>query len=661
MEYLWNRTEKLEGSENNGGSTISSCVEQFIGGISDILSLENILEATASILEDDEDENELEDVLLIQCGDKNPCSVDGDGDKCQSDSQTEKEPPENGQSEVSVSDHNLTEILADDVTVKDNHETAQDSSNLKPSEDTIAVHHLSSTQEEHEKIRNDSSEVRDDSSPQKPSPQTITSATSEDIDKGDHDLRLLSGPETSHKEEGPATESVLMEKEVPTTEFSKVPQIESKTPTAVLNHTSDLPQENILHDTTSPASGQQHEMADQMMDLRISQPELGEMSATVSPSPGGEDVEEGDTCNPLTDVSSTEQPEGESAKLQTGDFNLSPAPQMMETILEEEDSSSPLQTNSMTHVSPCESDPVHTEPEPEPEQEREPEPEASSSPVGLPTAPQDHSQDQQDSPASDEPEGGDTAPPAPAPALERADREAVSPEDSKGTPSTEQQSVSSTEPDSHSPEEPPGQAPTTTTTAATATTTLHQDEQPGDQPPAPAPQAPAPEPGVLPPASLHATPESPNSGLKAPDFAAVGQEVTSMEQKGKEASSADKPRTDALKVNREEQPSGQPIPGQYGKPQPIGEQRDKPVPEEDRSDKEEAELEFVEREDHEECGNDAQRENGAQSSQSTQSLGEIASTDGQPANKKYNTVCYRKIKKGNTKQRIDEFESMMSF
>ncbi|XP_076872167.1 uncharacterized protein ermn [Brachyhypopomus gauderio] len=31
-----------------------------------------------------------------------------------------------------------------------------------------------------------------------------------------------------------------------------------------------------------------------------------------------------------------------------------------------------------------------------------------------------------------------------------------------------------------------------------------------------------------------------------------------------------------------------------------------------------------------------------------------------PAVSKYNTVCYRKIKKGNTRQRVDEFESMMS-
>lgn len=41
---------------------------------------------------------------------------------------------------------------------------------------------------------------------------------------------------------------------------------------------------------------------------------------------------------------------------------------------------------------------------------------------------------------------------------------------------------------------------------------------------------------------------------------------------------------------------------------------------------------------------------------SDMSSGQIS---GPPASK-YNTVCYRKIKRGNTKQRIDEFEFMMN-
>lgn len=146
------------------------------------------------------------------------------------------------------------------------------------------------------------------------------------------------------------------------------------------------------------------------------------------------------------------------------------------------------------------------------------------------------------------------------------------------------------------------------------------------------------------------------------DSAAVGQEVTSMEQKGEEASSADDPSRDVPQVNGEEEPRQPPIIERHGKPvseesshQPVVEQLIEPELVEARGDKNEQEPEIEAKEDNEENGYDE-----TQSSLSTQSLEETASTDNQTPRTKYNTVCYRKIKKGNTKQRIDEFESMMN-
>lgn len=509
MEFLWSRQEKLEGPDNNGGSTISTCVEQLIGGITDILSLENILEATASILEDDEDENELEDELLLQCGTMKACVVDEDNDKYQSDTQTKDKLSFNLQPAISdntepLSGNNLTEIQTDKDTAEDNYVTIQNNQNLKPSDDRIAVHQTSSISQEYKEATNENSA-------QTPSPDAINGTFPENIEKGDQDLILNSNTGTANKEEGPTTELVSHEKEASTTssDNNKVQSETVSPPADTLDHPIDLPLENILSEANNPPTDTvQQESVDQSLSSSMSPAEPEEANATTSSTPNGEDMQKSDACNscpptPSTDVPETE-PEGETVK--AGDFDFSPLLQM-ETIVDEDISN--VIPDSVIHTVPqiisSESDPVHTDTDTELKPDTQTESVSSSSPVAPLSSAPAHCQDQQGAPASDEPEGGQTASPH-APSSEQGDKEA-----SRGAPinGEQQQPVSSTEPDTHSITEPPGQEPVVTTASEL------QDQQPGDQPPAAALLASAPELATLPADGLHATPESPPSGLTA--------------------------------------------------------------------------------------------------------------------------------------------------
>lgn len=534
MEFLWSRQEKLEGTDNKGGATISSCVEQLIGGISDILSLENILEATASILEDDEDENELEDELLLQCGSGKACGVDKEGDECPFDTQTKEELSSNVQPAISdstepVSGHNPTEILTDNETAEDNHVTVQNNQDLKPSDNT-PVHQPSL-------ISQECQEPSKESYAQTPSPDAINGTLSENTEKCDHSLVFDSNKGTAHREEEHARELVSNEREVSTTS-SDINTVQSEqaanSHADTLDQTIDLPQENILIEATSPQieTRVQEEMVDQSVGLSMLEAEPEEVSATMSPTPGGEDMQESDAGNPgsfplTADPVSNTEPEGESDK--AGDSNLSPVPKMMETIVEEDNVSSKSVLDTVPQISPSEPDPEHaytdaklnqissSELDPEhtdtdaqlnPDTDTEPKP--SSSPIGPLSSTLAHSQDQQGALVSDEPEGGQTAPPN-APALEQGDGE-----DYRRAPidGEQQLPVTFTDPDTHSLTEPPEQEPVVTAAAAKL-----QDQESGDQPPAPepAPLVPAPEPAsqLLPPDSLHAKPENLPLGLTA--------------------------------------------------------------------------------------------------------------------------------------------------
>ncbi|KAL7890657.1 hypothetical protein AOLI_G00001330 [Acnodon oligacanthus] len=164
---------------------------------------------------------------------------------------------------------------------------------------------------------------------------------------------------------------------------------------------------------------------------------------------------------------------------------------------------------------------------------------------------------------------------------------------------------------------------------------------PSPVPPQPTDHTPEPEP-----------PAGPQSNSDQ-DSAAVGQEGTSLEQMGggTEVGEAPTDEVDQMKEEAEAHIS-------------TSESDDRQSEQEERKEQEEEKEEVEEEEDG--LG-DLQLENCTQnvpatSQRSGRSNGRSRgrrSCSGPPASK-YNTVCYRKIKRGNTKQRVDEFESMMS-
>ncbi|XP_066518967.1 ermin-like [Hoplias malabaricus] len=158
-----------------------------------------------------------------------------------------------------------------------------------------------------------------------------------------------------------------------------------------------------------------------------------------------------------------------------------------------------------------------------------------------------------------------------------------------------------------------------------------------------------------PPPSPQPTDHMPGSGLPAGPESSSDQ----VEQMSKETGRRDTPNNNAEPVKEERHISTA----------GSGEQNEPEDWKEDEEDGEEEREEEGEKESEEEDGlSDFQQENDPQNfpatdQKSTKRRGRRngRSSSSGPEVSKYNTVCYRKIKRGNTKQRIDEFESMMSF
>ncbi|XP_037392222.1 ermin-like [Pygocentrus nattereri] len=161
---------------------------------------------------------------------------------------------------------------------------------------------------------------------------------------------------------------------------------------------------------------------------------------------------------------------------------------------------------------------------------------------------------------------------------------------------------------------------------------------------------------VLPQPTDHTPEPEPPAGPESnsdQDSATVGQAVTSVEQMdgGTEVGEAPTKEVDQMKEEAEAHIS-------------TSESGDRRSEQEERKEQEEEKEEVEEEEDG--LG-DLQPENCTQNVPATgqrsgrsngRSRGRRSGSG--PPTSKYNTVCYRKIKSGNTKQRIDEFESMMS-